>query len=187
MQSPQWETLVTIARHCWRDRIWMKRRGKTPKHIKTPLIEGHLVKHLDGTGPAIGLAPIVPGTSTTRIAVLDFDDHAGKLTWDQISTPVERVAAALRARGFAPVIFRSRGGKGAHLYLLFEAPVEARDVRSLLRTVLADCGFAVGTRGVEHGEVEIFPKQDRVSEDGAGNMFILPYAGESELLEEELF
>jgi hypothetical protein len=58
-------------------------------------------------------------------------------------------------------------------------------VREFLRGVLADVGLRPGTRGVVHGEVEVFPKQDSVGPDGWGNQFILPLAGKSALLRME--
>jgi hypothetical protein len=47
-------------------------------------------------------------------------------------------------------------------------------VREMLKAALAPCNFKSGTKGVAHGEVEIFPKQNEVKSDGYGSMFILP-------------
>jgi hypothetical protein len=183
---PLRDSIAGIARHCWRGGIWVKRSGHKPEHKKRPLTFEHLDAHADGSGPAIGLAPIVPGTSTTRVGLLDFDDHAEEMEWSVLCAKVARVVAVLRARGCDPLIFRSRSGTGVHVYIFFEEPVEARDVREFLRLTLEECGLKVGTKGVAKGEAEAFPKQNSVSPGGAGNMFILAYAGKSELLRERL-
>jgi len=189
MVNPERDALTTIAKHAWRGAIWIKPKGEGPRHIKTPLTHQHLDAHLDGSGPAIGLAPITPGTSTTRLGLLDFDSHKGEVAWPEMLAEATRVASVLRADGYAPNAFRSTGGAGIHLLLLLDADVEARDVRTYLIDVLGRCGFKAGTGGVRKREVEVFPKQDRVPADGAGSMFVLPFSGKSErlTLDEELF
>jgi hypothetical protein len=130
----------------------------------------------------VGLAPIVPGESTTRIAVLDFDSHKGEVGWDDMRSLAGHVAGHLASFGYAPITFRSSGGHGIHILLLWEEPQDAYSVREMLTSTLAIMGLTNGTKGVKHREVEIFPKQDSVPSDGYGSMFVLAYAGESELL-----
>ena len=126
-----------------------------------------------------GLCPIAPGTSTTRVALFDFDSHKGEVSLDDMIAHAERVRAALR---LASTMFTSSGGKGIHLYIVWDEPQDAYSVRQHMRDVLERCGFKPGTGGVVKGEVEIFPKQDSVPADGFGSMFILPFAGSSKHL-----
>jgi hypothetical protein len=78
----------------------------------------------------------------------------------------------LEADSYLVNAFRSSGGKGIHLYLLFKTDQDAYSVREMLGRALASCGFTNGTNGVAAGEVEIYPKQDSVPDGGA--MLVLP-------------
>jgi P4 family phage/plasmid primase-like protien len=147
-----------------------------------PLTEERLARHLNG-GPARGVSPIKAGESVTMVALLDFDSHKGEVNWARMSAAAQRVADALElADGAAPILFRSSGGRGIHLYLLWDEPQDARSVRVWLRRVLESCGLRSGVGGLVKGQVEIFPKQDSVPVGGNGNQFILPLAGASRAL-----
>ena len=146
-----------------------------------PLSVGVLRQHVNG-GQARGAGLIKPGESTTRVAVLDFDSHKGESTWDEMTAAAERVAGELIMRGLFTNPWRSGGGNGIHLILLWDEPQDAYSVRQELLDALADCGFRNGTAGVARGEVEIFPKQDSVAEGKFGNQFFLPLGGKSEPL-----
>lgn len=146
-----------------------------------PLTPEALRKHLNG-GPARGVAPIKPGESTTMVALLDLDSHKGEATWDEMAGAAQRLTDAMLARGLVPSPWRSRGGNGIHLILMWDEPQDAYSVRCALVDVLAECGMTNGTGGVHAGQVEIFPKQDRVPEGKWGNQFFLPLAGKSEPL-----
>lgn len=161
--------------HCWR-------KGPSgPRRIDEPLDEVKLSEHVMG-GAGYGLCPIVPGESTTRVACLDFDSHKGEIAFDLMRSFADDVALSLEIDGYKPVLFRSSGGHGIHLYLVWDEPQDAFSVRELLRAALGTCGLTSGTGGVAKAEVEIFPKQDAVPLDGFGNMFVLPFSGKSERL-----
>lgn len=171
------EAVAKIARHCWRGAHWEK-RPDGPRMVREPLKKSHLERHVNN-GPSVGLAPITPGESTTRVAVLDFDSHKGEVKWADMAGVAMSVQHKLMEAGLQPIPFRSSGGKGIHLICLWEAPQDAYSVRECLAGALSAAGLKNGTKGVKHAEVEIFPKQDSVELDGFGNMFILPLTGES--------
>lgn len=149
---------------------------------RQPLTAEALAGHLNG-GPARGVCPIKAGESVTMLAVLDFDSHKGETGWPAMSMVVGAVVDTLvTVWGAEPILFRSSGGRGVHLYLLWDEPQDAYSVRQWLAGVLAACGLRPGARSVSAGEVEVFPKQNSVPEAGYGNQFILPLAGQSELL-----
>lgn len=150
-----------------------------------PLTEARLAKHLNG-GPARGVCPIKAGESVTMVAVLDFDSHKGESSWDEMAEAAERVSSELSARGLRPVPWRSSGGRGIHLIMLWDEPQDAHSVRVLLVEALAACGFANGNAGVSRKQIEVFPKQNSVELGKYGSQFILPLAGHSELLFPEL-
>jgi hypothetical protein len=142
-----------------------------------------LARHLNG-GPARGVSFIKPGEAVTMVAVLDFDSHDGACYWAQMSEAVGRVVDVLELSwGMSPVLFRSGGGRGVHLYLVWEAAQDCYSVRAWLAEVLGACGLSVGTGGVAAGECEIFPKRDSVAPGKYGNQVILPLSRESVPLE----
>lgn len=159
----------------------VKKIGGEQAWTRQPLTPERLARHLNG-GPARGVCPLKPGEDVTLVAMLDFDSHGGEVPWDEMSRIVRRVAEHLELLGYDSTVWRSSGGRGIHLYLLWDTPQSARDVRAFLASSLKPLGLKNGTRGVGAGTVEIFPKQDRVPEGGFGNQFILPLANRSELL-----
>ena len=161
---------------------WRRPTGKPPTRVAKPLTAEVLKKHLNG-GPAVGAVPIAPGEDTTRVLMIDLDSHGGETPWPAMLEVAGRLLQAGQGRGLYLVPFRSSGGRGLHLYALWEDPQDARSVRAAAEALLAECQLAPGTGGVAAGEAEVFPKQDRVPADGYGSMFILPLAGESEALD----
>lgn len=161
-----------VTSHCW-----IKRDGP-PSHINRPLTAERLAHHVNG-GPAYGAAQIEPGASTTRIACLDLDSHKGETPWPDMQDAAVRIMARLEAAGLRPIPFRSSGGAGLHIYMLWDEPQDAYSVRCALRAALAACELRDGTKGIAAGQVEVFPKQNSVPSDGFGNMFVLPLAGKS--------
>lgn len=156
-----------------------KLNGKGQSWTHEKLSFERLWDHVAG-GAARGVSQIKAGESTTRVAVLDFDSHKGEVSWDAMSETVERVASTLElVYGMAPILWRSSGGRGVHLYLIWDDPQDAWSVRELLREAIESCGLRVGTKGVIAGEVEVFPKQNEVSAEGFGNQVVLPLAGDS--------
>lgn len=161
----------------------MKRAGKKGSiWTRDELTDAALLHHVNG-GPYRGVCFIKEGESVTLVAALDFDSHRGEATWDELVSCVSKVVERLMELGCQPVVWRSSGGHGVHVYLLWDEPQDAHSVRVYLREVLLDCDLTDGTKGVASGQVEVFPKQDRVGAGEFGNQMILPLAGESVLLE----
>lgn len=151
------------------------------------LDDAAMLQHLSG-GPGRGVCPIKAGESVTSVAVLDFDSHKGATPWAEMCLTVAMVADALAlVHGVTPTVFRSSGGHGIHLYVMWETPQDAYSVRRMLADTLRGVGLRSGTKGVSHGDVEINPKQSHVPEGKFGNQFILPLTGKSELLEYDEF
>ena len=142
-----------------------------------------LSKHCNG-GPARGVALIKPGESVTLVACLDFDSHKGEVAWPEMSVRAGRVYDALGlAWGMSPLAVRSTGGRGVHIWLMWDEPQDAYTVRSWLGDVLAGCDLRAGVGSLASGQVEVFPKQNEVAIGGYGNQVFLPLAGASEPLE----
>jgi hypothetical protein len=160
----------------------VKKKEGGSRWTREALTTERLARHLNG-GPPRGVCFVGEGASVTMVGLLDFDAHKGEVSWAEMSAAVGAVMDAMvLAWGSTPIVFRSSGGSGVHVYAMWENPQDARSVRRWLNTVLESVGLTVGTGGVGARQVEIFPKQDIVPVGGYGNQVILPLAGKSEWL-----
>jgi hypothetical protein len=142
-----------------------------------------LERHIENVRP-IGGYPL-KGDST-EVGVLDFDDHDGCLGWEKMTAAVARVVVVCLAAGLQPHVFRSGGGKGVHLWFHWPVAQSARDVRHHLRNMLSAAGLTEGAGGVGRGQVEVFPKQDKVEPGKLGSLIAIPGARDSAPLDVEL-
>jgi hypothetical protein len=155
------------------------RKGSNGSYWTDERITPALLEHHVNGGPARGLSPIKEGQSVTMVACLDFDSHKGEVPWDQMAERAALVADRLAHQGLRVTPFRSSGGNGIHLIMLWDEPQDAYSVRALLGEVLGACGLKDGAGGLIQGQVEVFPRQDSVGQGEYGNQFILPLAGRS--------
>lgn len=169
------KALAPITERVHKGHCWLK-TADGPRRIDERLDEFKIAQHVAGR-QAYGACPIAPGENTTRLALLDFDSHKGETPWPEMLRVAELVAFALTQDGYNPMLFRSSGGAGIHLFLLWDEPQDAYSVREMLKGVLAACDLKPGTGGVAKGQVEVFPKNDSVPLGGFGSMFILPLGG----------
>lgn len=146
------------------------------------LTKARLVAHVKGGTPR-GVCPIDEDSDTTRVALLDLDSHKGESTWAQMAEAAGTISAALEEAGAYVIPWRSSGGRGIHLYMIWDDPQDAYSVREWIFEALGTVGFKNGAKGVHVQQVEVFPKQDRVAPGEFGNQFILPLAGKSVPLE----
>lgn len=157
----------------------VRRPGKPAAWTSQALTPERMAQHLNG-GPARGVCPVKEGESVTLVGLLDFDSHRGEVSWAAMSEVVARVVDCLSlVHGMEPVLFRSSGGAGVHVVLLFDEPQDCYSVRSFLKGVLKSCGLKDGTGGVGSEEIEVFPKQSEVAIGRHGSMFVLPLANRS--------
>ena len=129
--------------------------------IQEEVTKQHYVQHLVGK-TSLGIYPLL-------------DD--GKCRWATVDIDVDDLDLAVGLRealcdlGLNVGVYIERSkSKGHHVWLLFDAPVSAKNVRRILRTGLTKAGLDPGT--------EIFPKQDSLDEETPlGNYVNLPYFG----------
>lgn len=186
-RQKQVDRLWPLVDRCHLGHCWIK-TNNGPRRIDETFSLAKLNEHVTGAN-TYGLCPIAPGHDVTRAACLDFDSHKGETPWDQMRNIADTVCMTLEEDGHHPAMFRSGGGSGVHVYLLWEEPQDAHSVRQYLSAVLKRCGLSPGTKGVSSAEVEVFPKQDAVPGDGYGSMFYIPLgrATKSEHLYGELW
>ncbi len=158
----------------------VKRESGKQAWTREPLTDERLAKHLNG-GPARGVSQIRAGSSVTLVGLLDFDSHGGETPWTQMLDAAANVMQSIELMGGAPIAFRSSGGRGVHVYCLWDEPQDAYSVRAWLTDALTSCGYknGAGRGGVGAGFVEVFPKQNDVPADGFGNQAIIPLSGRS--------
>lgn len=115
------------------------------------------VRHLQGEGSGIGIAPLRPD-NTVKFAAIDLDEPDFE--------------AARKMQKFIPgtsFIEKSRSGN-AHVWVFFRDPIEAWVPMGVLREVIL-------AAGKDH--VEVFPKNHDFAKVRLGNYINLPYHGDS--------
>lgn len=179
------EALRPLTDRARQDRCAKKEHGQLPKWASYGLSDQRIDDHLKGR-MGLGVGFINVGESTTRLALFDLDAHDGETSFEDMAATANRLCARLEVIGLRPVVFRSSGGSGIHVWMLWDAPQDAHSVRHALVGVLAEEGLSAGTAGVAAGQVEVFPKQDRVPVGRCGSMAVIPLWNKSEPLIDEL-
>lgn len=123
--------------------------------VKKAITKREIEMHLFGQVP-LGVYPLLNDNTTNWICV-DFDDPD--------FNPILDFYTRCKHYGIIPAIEVSKN-KGYHAWIFFPSPIQARKARLVVHYILKE---------VELSKVEIFPKQDELS-DGApyGNFVNLP-------------
>lgn len=124
--------------------------------VKRPLTANDWVRHLQGEGPGIGVAPLRPD-NTVKFAAIDLDEPD--------------FTAAAEMQDYIPgtsYIERSRSGN-AHVWVFFSEPCPAWVAMGILREATLAAG---------KNHVEVFPKNHDFSKVKLGNYINLPYHGD---------
>ena len=176
MESHDVEQFMSLFRGNQRSvGVWIEepgsggRRGKNLTESRSYLHDD-FVAHLGGTGRGIGVVPILDD-STCWWGCIDIDNHGSKadIDFELLLEQIDQLRLPL-------VVCRSKGG-GAHCYLFGVEPLRAATVMKLLNKWARDLNvYAMAT----NGQVDIFPKQDRLAigadgERAKGNYVNLPY------------
>lgn len=116
--------------------------------------------HLEGAAAADLGIYLVRDDDTVTFAAIDIDEPDFALAQEVADTmPTDDVTAWIE---------RSRSGN-YHVFVFFDAPLEAYYARAVLRGVIVACG---------RPDLEIFPKQDGLREGMVGNYISIPWHGE---------
>jgi hypothetical protein len=111
-------------------------------------------EHFRGTGPGIGMVPLMD------------DDHCAFGAIDIDDRTIDHLALEKKCERMPVIICRSKSG-GAHVYIFFKTPIPATEVRDMLTKWALHLGY---------GGCEIFPKQtSRANDKDIGNWINLPY------------
>lgn len=135
-----------------------------PHQAYKQLTKADILAHLQGKShngsDVIGVYPLLKN-GTCRFLVFDFDNHesgAGKNdfanTGDAWIEEVEAMRTICCLNGIDPLVERSRSGRGAHIWIFFDKPVQAALARKF--------GFALLDKGAEQVNLKSFQYYDRM-------------------------
>jgi superfamily II DNA or RNA helicase len=147
-------------------------------------IENHLRGLKKDGSDVIGIYPLFPD-GTCRFLVFDFDNHDKDAeeheyanTDDSWIDEVEALREIGKANGIPMLVERSRSGRGAHVWIFFDAPISANLARKF--------GFSLLDKGAESVNMKSFrfydrmlPAQDYIEDGELGNLIALPLQGQA--------
>ena len=184
---PQCNNFWTIVCHK-KIKDWINCKDCKNRSYKT-ITKKDILNHLQGNAynasDVIGVYPLL-SNGTCRFMVFDFDNHDKDAeekdfansddTWVE---EVESMREICVLNGIEPLVERSRSGRGAHVWIFFDKPIDASFVRKF--------GFALLDKGAEQINLKSFkyydrmlPAQDSLPEDSAvGNLIALPLQGKA--------
>ena len=128
--------------------------------VKGQVDDDLISEHLNGEF-GVGVCPVTTD-GKCYLGVLDIDCYKSK---------IRKMLEIIREYNLPLLPFRSKSG-GLHCYLFMSKSVSAKTMRELLQKIVS--AFALDKMyGAE--KVEVFPKQEKISEDGFGSAITLPY------------
>lgn len=164
------EQLQELVRYGGPD-YWLYRGAKGYSMREGEITEEMIEAHLSSDQP-LGMN-IASGERKSRFLIFDIDDHDGKLEGGITLARAGAIAGALVAGDVPFFAVRSGGGRGVHLWVVFERDFSSDQLINLGKRVLDSASqiiqstwptetFTVGTGGLfaydDVHEIEIFPK-----------------------------
>jgi putative DNA primase/helicase len=131
--------------------------------VKQALTEDVLGQHFKGE-ETIGIYQIEPKTGRVKWGVLDIDgEHVADAKAKTEKLWLRLVNAGVRCNNL--LMEESGSPNSYHVWIFFETSTGAKEVKEFLERIAKPVDSAV----------EIFPKQERISTDGFGNLVKLPF------------
>ena len=154
------------------------------KELKKEQIIEHLRGISEDATDVIGVFPLL-ADNTCRFIVFDFDNHEKGAerndfanTGDLWREEVDSLRKICDINGIDALVERSRSGRGAHLWIFFQKPIEAG--------LASKFGNALLNKGAEFVNMKSFrfydrmlPMQDYLPEGSVGNLIALPLQGQA--------
>ncbi len=152
--------------------------SECPNREFQPLGYNDVYRHLEGKDPngkdVVGIYAILPD-NTCRFLCCDFDD---KNCEHGYMDDVTACTSVCREWNVPAYIERSRSGNGAHVWILFAEPIQARQARRLGNAILTEAMEREGRLSFKSYD-RFFPNQDFMPEGGFGNLVALPLQGQA--------
>ncbi len=157
-----------------------------PRQAYKELKKEQIIEHLRGISEeatdVIGIFPLLTD-DTCRFIVFDFDNHekdAEKAdfanTDDKWRDEVDSLRKICDINGIDALVERSRSGRGAHLWIFFQKPIEASLARKFGKALLQKGAESVNLRSFRFYD-RMLPMQDHLPEGGVGSLIALPLQG----------
>lgn len=145
-----------------------------------------IIAHLKGTAEdgtdVIGIFPLL-ADNTCRFIVFDFDNHEKDAekndfanTDDSWRNEIDSLRKICDINGIDALTERSRSGRGAHLWIFFQKPIEASLARKFGNALLNKGAEAVNLKSFRFYD-RMLPMQDHLPEGGVGSLIALPLQG----------
>ena len=137
-----------------------------------------IYRHLEGKDPngrdVVGVYAILED-NTCHFLCCDFDDKSCEHGYQD---DVGAYVSVCRDWNIPAYIERSRSGNGAHVWILFSEPVQARQARRLGNAILTEAMEREGRMSFKSYD-RFFPNQDFMPQGGFGNLVALPLQGQA--------
>ena len=176
----------------WNNRICPKQRGEKVNceacehrrwtELKPKKIIEHLLGYREDGADVLGVYPLLPD-GTCRFVVFDFDNHekgAEKTdfanTNDEWHEEVDALRLICERNGIAPLVERSRSGRGAHVWIFFKKPISAALARNFGFLLLDKGSTSINLKSFHYYD-RMYPSQDAAS--SIGNLIALPLQGQA--------
>ena len=157
---------------------------KAYKELKKEQIMDHLRGNAEDATDVIGVFPLLTD-DTCRFIVFDFDNHekgAEKSDFanadDSWRDEVDSLRKICDINGIDALVERSRSGRGAHLWIFFQKPIEARLARQFGNALLNKGAESVNLKSFRFYD-RMLPMQDHIPKGGVGNLIALPLQGQA--------
>ena len=150
------------------------------RKIELEVIENHLLGKKPECDDVIGAYPLFTD-NTCRFLVFDFDNHVKDSyrtddanTDDLWKSEVDALRKILKLNNIDALTERSRSGRGAHIWIFFEKPIQASLARSFGFALLDRGAISINMPSFKYYD-RMYPSQDVLSK--IGNLVALPLQG----------
>lgn len=155
------------------------KEGGIEYRILNPLTAQNVIEHLRGK-ERLGVY-VLDAEARCKFLAADFDDHQGMLAPEAVLAEVLRFVGTCETHGWRVHIERSKSGRGYHVWLFFDAPVDAAKARAIGRWLFEESQLLREGEDFETFD-RFFPAQSVLppAGKGYGNLIGLPLCGPSE-------
>ena len=161
-----------LCRNEWKEGICQRPCRTCQNADYIPLSNQLILDHFKGKH-ILGVYPLLENNTCNFIGP-DFDNHDGDL--DPLKD-VQSFYEVCEVQDIPTYPLRSRGGKGYHSPIFFDAPVPAWKARAVTFALLTE-GGVIGDE-IKSSFDRLLPNQDQLSGKGFGNLIGLPFQGKA--------